>query len=505
MGKRQRRRQREQTKRRKQQRAVVRYLFPNAERPLLEVHFEDGTSGGDKELCLAYWAFTEPGTWTSKVADIGSSALVSRTVKAASHACLLTVLCPQCTSPLVVRSRSDLAAMRVWRSDLFPREERNAKIPCETCHEVAAEARRKTEQREAEAQHQAKKRAEEQQRKAVEAKVANAGAWIAGHRDRPFPDEPPSVRDSFTLLTMIDIMEQKDAESFGPLDALDYEIGASRNADLESLKNLHAKSWITPTLPATIGDFAFDENNNVEGVYLAAVPWRLAHALGGQVKQARKFTVDTLWRILLETPGELDELTQEMDRLTAVLYLDSLLVRKYDEGPIPEHRLQEAHDAFEKSLRTGYTLGQLITVAWGATGNAVAWGQRTPGLKPGSVSSAAVTTLSRRLAHASDRVVPEYDVPRWVTPPAMRSTLHRFLDQHQDERKTLSRFRALQQRIGIGEAFEIDSDLADASESEEASVNNSPVPEDEAFDPMTPSPTPWPHRMALSHSTQRAP
>src|SRR5690606_28567927 len=97
--------------------------------------------------------------------------------------------------------------------------------------------------------------------------------WVSDHRRYPFRNELPAVRDSLALLAMFDIMDQTDNEYFGRLDELDYTLSASGSADVESLKNLHRLRWIAPTPPATIGDFAFHDNNTVRGVYITQVPW----------------------------------------------------------------------------------------------------------------------------------------------------------------------------------------------------------------------------------------
>ncbi|MFK8851336.1 hypothetical protein [Streptomyces sp. Ac-502] len=467
--KRQQRRRRQQRNARKPQRpSVSRYLIPGPRRPLLEVHFEAAVSEEDKALCLSYWNFTEPGVWSHKVADLGSSALVARTVRQSCHACLLTLLCPQCTSPITVRSRSDLAHTRLWRAEVFPLEEQNAKIPCDGCYEAAAEARRRAEAREAEEQKKARQRSKEEQRQAAQARVASAEAWLAGHRSLPLPEDPPSVRDTLALLTMIDIMERKDKDTFGPLSDLTYDLGTSLSADVETLTDLHQKRWIAPALPATTGDFRFRDDNTVSGVHAETIPWRLAPALGTDALQARRTTADTLRRLLFERTAELEEAAQELDTVTAVLYLDKLLTHRYDEEPIPDHRLQEAVDTFRTALRDGFSFGHLLSVAWSATASSVAWGQRTQGLRPGSVGSASVTNLGRRFGYAKDRPVPEYDLPHYVTPPATRATVVRLLEQHGAEHKSLHQFRSLQQAIGSREteAFELDGDLAEGTDTD---------------------------------------
>jgi hypothetical protein len=54
------------------------------------------------------------------------------------------------------------------------------------------------------------------------------------------------------------------------------------------------------------------------------VPWRLAHALGDEAPQARWDTADDMRRVLLDRAAELKEITQDLDAVTAVMYLDNL-------------------------------------------------------------------------------------------------------------------------------------------------------------------------------------
>lgn len=465
MGKRQRRRQREQRNALTQaKQAVPRYFWPDPAQPLLEVHLEEGMPDEDKALCLAYWEFAEPGTWNYKVAELGSSNRVLQKIKENCHASLATLLCPQCTEPITVKTRSELAATRRWHADLFPAEAEQHNTPCQTCHEVAAQAR-----------EQAAERAQEQRRRDTQEKLTNATAWLAAQEERPGPEDVPTVEDMLVLLTMIDVMERTDSESFGPLREIDYLLTASDHTDVEAVKNLHRLRWITPTTPASTENFAFNENNTVRGVYVDQVPWRLAPAaLGEETVQARRDMAESLRHALVAYLSDLKSTVQELDAVTAVQYLDQLLMRKYSEEPVPEHRLQEAYDTFRDALHSGFTLGQLLAIAWSSTASSVAWGQRTPGLRPGSVSSASVTNLGRRLGYASDRPVPEYTLPNWVTPPATRATLLRLLSQHGAEGEALERFRSLRQCVEARdvEDVQLDGDLEDATRTGEASYSS---------------------------------
>ncbi|OQD51851.1 hypothetical protein BM536_037690 [Streptomyces phaeoluteigriseus] len=402
----------------------------------MEVLLEPGVSAEDKELCLAYWAFTEPGSWLHKVAEIGPSNHVLRTVKESSRAALLTYLCRDCGVPATVTTRSEMAALGLWRPDRFPHSEVTSSSLCTECRE-AATARQLEE----------KQRAEEERHNAEREQVENASTWLADHRSHPFPEEFPSVPDALSLLTMIDIMVRTERDSFGPINTTKYTLGISRSTDIETLRNLHRQRWLAPTLPATIGDFAFNDDNTVRGVYADQVPWRLPHAFGDDASHALQEASESIQHLLLKRPSRLRDTVMELEAITALAYLDGLLDRSYGEPPVPEHRRQEAYDTFHEALVNGFNLRQLIAVAWMAASSSVAWGQRTAGLKPGSVSAACVTSIGRRIEAAHDRPVPEYDLPNWVSLPASHATAQRLLKQHDAVAETLGQFRALRQRI----------------------------------------------------------
>ena len=453
MGKRERRRKRQRAAAKQQPPAVKRVLYPNAEQPLLEVHINPDTPDDVAAMCRQYWEFTTPGQWTRHVSAIGSTSLVYKAVRGACRAELLNVVCPSCAAPVVVTSRSDMAATVVWGPD-FPTEPVDAARVCADCAAAEAAAR----QAEAE-------RAKEEQRQQNQKKVAAASAWLQEQADQDFPDGLPDLMGALTLLAMVEIMQRKDTEAIGPLQGLNYTLTASANSDIELFRTLHRERWICPTLPATTDNFAYNDDDTVRGVYITEIPWRLAPALGGKTTARREIT-DWMSRMLRTRASEVTRQVQELEAGMAVDYLEGLLTRKYNEDPIPEHRLPDAYEMFLGALQEGFTLGQLVAIAWSSAAGSVAWGQRTPGLKPGSVSSASVTNLERRIGYARDRRIEEYDVPNWVPRPAIHATALRVLEQHASETEALSLFRTLKQRTDTRalEAAEFDGDMEDLGE-----------------------------------------
>ncbi|MFI5616133.1 hypothetical protein [Streptomyces sp. NPDC051567] len=440
MGKRQRRRNRQQqpktttTKQQQQQQPQLRHLIPSTDHPLLEVVFKPDVSDQDKALCLDYWSFVQPGTWSYKVAEIGATPSVLRTVKASCHADLLTIVCSDCAGPKTIHSRSDMAATRKWTPDVFPSEETVTDGLCHDCQAAAAEQAAQEAQRVAEGHRQQNR-----------ARVDAASSWLREQAGRDFPSSHPSVVNALTLVSMVDIMQRRGTETIGPLQSLDYSLAASAEIDVEVFRSLYQERWICPTLPAATGDFAFDDDGTVRGVYIQQIPWRLAPSLGGRTAAHREIT-SLLGRMPISRADEVRQQVHNLQAGMAVAYLDGLLIRTYQEEPVPEHRLPDAYETFLGALREGFTLGQLIAIAWSAAASAVAWGQRTPGLKPGNVSAAAVTNVGRRIGFLHDRRIEEYDLPNWVARPATLGPALRFLEQHDAEIEALSRFLTLKQR-----------------------------------------------------------
>ncbi|MEU0039816.1 hypothetical protein [Streptomyces sp. NPDC006333] len=262
---------------------------------------------------------------------------------------------------------------------------------------------------------------------------------------------------------MIDIMERTERDTFGPINTAKYTLGLSQSADIETLRCLHQQRWLAPALPATVSNFAFAEDNTVLGVYVDQVPWRLAHALGEDTPRARQQAAEMATHLLLRRPSRLRDTVMELEATAALAYLDGLLDRSYDEPPVPEHRRQEAYETFHEALLNGFNLRQLIAVAWMAASSSVAWGQRTPGLKAGSVSAACVTNIDRRISVAHDRPVPEYDLPNWVSMPATHATAQRLLKQHEAVAGVLNQFRSLRQSVVTRDAESLEYEDGDTT------------------------------------------
>ncbi|WP_331737369.1 hypothetical protein OG520_44815 (plasmid) [Streptomyces sp. NBC_00984] len=455
MGKRDRRRKRERARAHQKAAATVarapeppRILFPSEAQPLVELHVDETADAETAALCRGYWEFSSPGVWARPVAELGSTSQIYKAVKGASHASLLTVFCPQCTAPVTVTSRSEMAATGWWASDM-PTSAVSARSVCAECASAtAAEKRRAAEQ------------AEQREADRTARRVKNAEAWLERERTaEPRGEYPKTVMAALALLTSTQIMKKAGTTSIGPFNKLDYTLTGTPEGDIEAFKELHRTGWAAPTFPATTGAFAFDDDDSVRGVYVDQIPWTLPEWLeDDDVSGNLRAQVSMEVRLENNIDGVRAALV-DIEADMALAYLDGLLIRKYREESVPEHRIPDAYSAIKEALNGGFVLEQVLAVCWSATAGAVAWGQRTPGLKPGAVSSASVTNLARRIEYAKDRTIPEYELPNWVPRPAMHSVALRMLAQHEKANQALGKFRALQQKVNSRQDDEMDADF----------------------------------------------
>ncbi|MER5353407.1 hypothetical protein ABT093_24115 [Kitasatospora sp. NPDC002551] len=448
MGKRQRRRTREQGR----DKAVEskRLLYPSATNPLVEIHITPEAPEELHEICASYWEFAEPGVWARPVSAIGSGA--SKIAKENSFASLLTVTCPGCQSSLTVTTRSEMAAVGVWGNGLFPTMPVTGKYHCLDCVNASKEARAR------EAEHA---RVVEKER--TERRVKNASQWLTGEAEVDAASDSPSARAALVLLAAIGIMQSADKESVGPMNKAKYTFTGTGDGDVEALKELHGKRWMVPTFPATVGDFGFDENDRVTGVYVAQAPWRLPVwlGIGGDAQTIARDTVEFILEEEIGLAGLQDQVL-DLEADLVVRYLGGLLAHKYNEAPIPDDRLPEAFQTARDALDAGFTVGQMVAVAWSAVSRSAAWGARTPWVKPGMVSSAAVTNLAKGVGYAKDRPVVEYELPNWMATPAILPIGRHILRRIEKAEADYSALRALQQRIKERPPVEFYDELEDA-------------------------------------------
>lgn len=434
-----------------------RVLYPSADEPLLEVNFHDDITDEAKALCRAYWEFTEPGTWARNVAEIGPTTFVSRTVRTACEAALLTVLCPKCTAPVTVTSRSEMSATGHW-GESFPREAITTRAACRECRAAAqseAAAAAALEQQHVE---------EMKQRK-----IENVSRMLARSLNSDEPSSYPTPQQALGLLAIAEILQNSGDDSLGPLKSLKYTITGSASSDIALCREMFEERWLAATTPAKLDAFTFDDDGNATSLYVDAVSWTFPRWLGSTPREATATAATTLSKYLTEHTDTVQGIKKKLEASMTVEYLEDLLTTRYNESPIPENRLPDAYDIALRGLQSGYAFEQMLAMAWSAASASVSWGQRTPGLKPGAVSSGSVTNLERQLGFTRDRPVPHYKLPHSVPRPALYSTAIRFLTEHEEAASALAAFSAIHQRINSQDAQVLDNGLVepDAEEADE--------------------------------------
>jgi hypothetical protein len=344
-----------------------------------------------------------------------------------------------------------MAATGVWGQELFPAVEQEGKYRCQDCVKAAKDARAR------EAEHSQTLAKERDERR-----IKSASQWLTDQAEVDAATANPSARGTLVLLTVAGMMQSADKESVGPLNSAKYTFTGTPDGDVAALKELHGKRWMVPTFPVTVGDIAFDENDRAMGAYVTQIPWRLPAwlGIGGDAREAARDTAECI----LEDEIGVADLRAEVLGLEAdlvVRYLAGLLAHKYQEAPIPDDRLPEAHQIARNALDSGFTVGQMVAVAWSAASRSVAWGARTPWIKPGMVSAAAVTNLAKGVGYAKDRPVVEYELPNWLATPAILPIGRRLLHRIEAAEADYSALRGLRQRIKERLPVEFYDEIAD--------------------------------------------
>ncbi|MEU6242902.1 hypothetical protein [Streptomyces sp. NPDC047024] len=426
-----------------------RVLYPSADEPLIEVNFRDGITDEAKALCRAYWEFTEPGTWARNVAEIGSTTFVYRTVRTACEAALLTLLCPKCTAPVTVTSRSEMSATGHW-GESFPRGPITARAACRECRAAA-----QSEAAAAAALEQ--QRTEEMKQR----KIENASKWLARSLNSEEPSSYPTPQQALGLLAIAEILQSSSLDSLSPLKSLNYTITGSAGGDIDLCREMFEERWLAATTPTKLDAFTFDDDGNPTGLYVDAVSWTFPHWLGSTAREATATAATMLSKYLTEHADTVQDIRKKLEASMTVEYLEDLLTTRYNESPIPENRLPDAYDIALRGLQGGYAFEQMLAMAWSAASASVSWGQRTPGLKSGAVSSGSVTNFERQLGFTRDRPVPHYKLPNSVPRPALYSTAIRFLTEHEEAESALAAFRTVHQRINSRDARMMDGGLVE--------------------------------------------
>ncbi|MET9607229.1 hypothetical protein ABZZ17_19435 [Streptomyces sp. NPDC006512] len=429
MGKRERRRKREQAKR-KQQRpgttpASVVFDFP-AEGPRLRAVIKPGLDPQVQELARLYWEINEAGKWARTVSSIGDSQWVASTATGASYAVLLGSLCLHCDEPLRVTNRSWAAKVAGTYLD-----RKNEKYICSDCSAIQEAEAALQREREAEKARVAKEIADAKQaedRRRLTETLAREEAKDG--TDYAVPYRNKAALAFYVALTgyATTAAPGKPLPSISDIGTLAWTGDPQRDADM--LSELYACGLLAldPSTPAT----AFSTSAEDEVTFdLGCARWRMAGGIG-----TTKTVSQSLSAILRTRPGPeaheyrsaLQHLVEEMEMLDVVAYLDGLLVKKYNYPAVPEARREELTEIVRGGFDAGYTSGQMFCFAWRAADSAAAWKERSgPKIGPPEAASASVTSLGGKIAKAIElrHSIPEYDPPRWHATPVALGALRK--------------------------------------------------------------------------------
>jgi hypothetical protein len=216
----------------------------------------------------------------------------------------------------------------------------------------------------------------------------------------------PTPQRALGLLAIAEILENSGADSLGPLKSLNYTITGSAGSDIALFREMFEEGWLAATTPAKLDAFIFDDDGNATSLYVDAVSWTFPRWLGSTAREATASAATMLIKYLTEHTDTVQDIKRQLEASMTVEYLTDLLTTRYNESPIPENRLPDAYGIALRGLQSGYAFEQMLAMAWSAASASVSWGQRTPGLKPGAVSSGSVTNLERQLGFTRDRPVP---------------------------------------------------------------------------------------------------
>lgn len=422
MGKRDRRRKREQAK--KEPRDVPSPLvleFP-PDAPRIRVVIAAGQPPLAQEYAKLYWEVDADGTWSRSVASIGAQQDVAAVATAGSYALLLKALCALCAEPLRVANRS--WAVKIAGKCL---DRPHTMYLCLECGEVERQEQQHEEQRRLEtarAERERRRKQEEEEGALITEVLALEAAKepTAGR----VPYESPSALALY--LAMADRVACRPGESLPSLTDLGAA-GWSGNLPLDeaALLDLYDAQLVALAADTTHKAFVRAPDDDSLRFHPADVRWRL---VGDETSKAS--TARSIRGYFLTRPGpeahearqKLAQAVEAMEIANVIRYLDGLLANNYRCPEVPEARRQRLADIVAKGFTAGYTAGQMICFAWRAADTAADWKERKS-LGAPEASSATVTILNSKIDQALEAgwSVPEYEPPRWHQQPLALDTL----------------------------------------------------------------------------------
>src|SRR5690606_14340518 len=158
------------------------------------------------------------------------------------------VLCPKCTAPVTVTSRSEMSATGHW-GESFPRDAITTRAACRECRAAAqseAVAAAALEQQHVEELKQRK--SENVSRMLARSLHSDAAA------SSPTPQHAPGP------LARAEILHSSGGASLGPLNSLKYAIAGAASSDVALCREMVEARSRAATTPANLDPFTFDDD-----------------------------------------------------------------------------------------------------------------------------------------------------------------------------------------------------------------------------------------------------
>lgn len=422
MGKRERRRKREQGRKNpSQQRRVatpepIVREFPLAA-PRLRIVIKHDAPEDAQRISALYWEIKDDGTWARTVGSIGVAGDIGAVAAAHSYATLLNCPCANCSEPIAVTNRS--WANKVGGKNL------DAEAPaylCGECTKIRQQEETERQQRAAE-QKRVERERERQQAERLQRLIAHA---LADEERKAEPADPLPKDNPLALALYVALISYATRNPGKTLPSLTSVGPLGWTGDAEQDRELFSDLYdaqllaLAPESPQQ----AFTVSQDGDGISFVSteVAWRVVGGLTAAQERVRKIADDLRTQPGPQAAEAREAFTALVDRLEVIDisgYLDNLLTKKYGYPAVPEARREELADVIRKGLAHGYTSGQMICFAWRAADSAAAWKERNPRMGPPEAASASVTSLNGKIDKAIElhHSIPEYEAPRWHASP----------------------------------------------------------------------------------------
>lgn len=430
MGKRERRRKREQAKRKHQpqQRPTapqpILLEYP-VEAPRIRVVIKHDASEDAQNTSALYWEVKNDGSWARTVSSIGVASNVGAVATTHSHAVLLNCPCANCSEPISVANRS-------WANKVGGKH-LDAEAPTYLCWDCSAVQKRQENERQQRLAEEKRAEQEREKQKAEEFKrlIARAVEDEEGKSEaisRLPEDNAPALALYVALVSYAAHNPGNPLPSLTSIGPMGWTGDSAQ--DRELLLALYYANLLAISQQTPVQAFSLSTDGDDITFVAVDVAWRLVGGLSIAQQHVRAVTYS-----FQTEPGPrgsevrqaVTALVEQTEGINVASYLNGLLTKKYGYPEVPEARREELTDVIRKGFSHGYTSGQMICFAWRAADSAAAWKERNARMGPPEASSASVTSLNGKIDKAIElhHAIPEYETPRWHSAPLALSSLRR--------------------------------------------------------------------------------